>query len=329
MIMILLALQAALTQPGELKTVQDWTVGCDNGRACRAVSLIAAGDWDANLPMTVRRNAGPEAEPVIVFEGEEGSSIVADGLPLPVRLIAVDGKLLVHPADNSATIATLRTARQLELLDAGGQRSGRVSLAGISAALLYMDEQQSRLDTATALVRRGTRPAGSVPSAPALPAVRLTPPFQDETPSFDQARIRAIRSEHGCSIDEVGGPDEYDAVQLETGKTLILLACGSGAYNVTSIALVAEQGDDRLSIRRAGFDAVSDKADAALINAEWDGERRLLREFSRARGLGDCGTRSEYAWDGARFRLVRREEMDECRGARTFVTTWRARVVRP
>ena len=329
MILILIALQAALIQPGELKTIQDWAVGCDNGRACRAVSLIAEGDWDANLPMTLRRGADPDAEPVIVFEGEEGSSLVADGRPLRSRLIPVDGNLIVHPADNAALVEALRAARRLELLDAGGQQVGRVSLAGLSAAMLYMDEQQRRLDTVTALVRRGSRPASSVPAAPPLPVVRLTPPFQDATPELGEARITSIRSEHGCSIGEVGGPDEYEALQLETGKTLLLLACGSGAYNVTSIALVAEQRGGRLSVRRALFDAQSDKADAALINAEWDGERRLLTEFARARGLGDCGTRSEYAWDGERFRLVRREEMEECRGARTFIDTWRARVVRP
>ena len=31
----------------------------------------------------------------------------------------------------------------------------------------------------------------------------------------------------------------------------------------------------------------------------WDPETRRLHEYSKARGLGDCG--SEYAWDGARF----------------------------
>jgi hypothetical protein len=329
MIMLLLALQAALAQPGELRTFDDWTVGCDNGRACRAVSLIAEGDWDANLPMMVRRDAGPEAEPVVILEGEEGSRLVADGRVLPVRLVAVDGNRIAHPADNQLLVAELRAAQRLELRDAGGQPIGRVSLAGLNAAMLYMDEAQGRLDTATAFVRRGARPASAVPAAPALPEVRLTAPYQDTAPELDEARITALRAEHGCTIDEIGGPDEFSAAQLETGKTLILLACGSGAYNVTNIPFVAEQRDGRLSIRRARFDGPSDLEDAALTNAEWDGGRRLLSEFPRARGLGDCGTRSEYAWDGERFRLVRREEMEECRGARNFITTWRARVVRP
>jgi len=192
-----------------------------------------------------------------------------------------------------------------------------------------MDEQQGRGDTATALVRSGTRAASSVPAAPALPEIRLTPPYQDAIPPLDAAQITEIRNEQGCSIGEVGGPDEYDAVQLETGRTLILLACGTGAYNVTHVALVAERRNGRLSVRRAEFDEPSDKEDAALTNAHWDGERRLLTDSPYGRGLGDCGSRSEYAWDGTRFRLVRREEMEECRGARNFITTWRARVVRP
>lgn len=329
MIMMLLALQAALTQPGALRTFEDWAVGCDNGRACRAVSLIAEGDWDASLAVMVRRDAGPEAELVLILAGEEGSRLVADGRPLAVRLIAVDGNLIAHPADNAVLLPALRDAHQLELRDAGGQAIGRASLAGLAAAMREMDAQQRRSGTVTALVDRGDRPAASVPAALALPEVRLRPPFQDMSPELDEARITALRDAEGCAIGEVGGPDEHAAFQLETGKTLILLACGSGAYNVTQIALVAEQREGRLSIRRARFDAASDKPDSALINADYDGDRRLLNEFSRARGLGDCGTRSDYAWDGAQFRLVRRETMEECRGARNFITTWRARVVRP
>jgi hypothetical protein len=266
---------------------------------------------------------------VVIFAGEEGSSLAADGRPLAVRLIAVDGNLIAHPADHDVLVPTLRDAHAIELRDAGGQAIGRASLAGPNAAMRHMDEQQGRTDTVTALVRRGNRPATAVPAAPALPEVRLRPPFQDMSPELDEARITALRNAEGCAIGEVGGPDEHAALQLETGRTLILLACGSGAYNVTQIALIAEQRDGRLAIRRARFDAASDKPDAALINADYDGDRRLLTEFSRARGLGDCGTRSDYAWDGEQFRLVRREAMEECRGARNFITTWRARVVRP
>jgi invasion protein IalB len=41
MISLLLAAAAAVApQPAQLKGFQDWTVGCDNGRACHAVGLV-------------------------------------------------------------------------------------------------------------------------------------------------------------------------------------------------------------------------------------------------------------------------------------------------
>jgi hypothetical protein len=64
-----------------------------------------------------------------------------------------------------------------------------------------------------------------------------------------------------------------------------------------------------------------------LVNAAWDPESRRLHEYNKGRGLGDCGTRAEYAWDGERFRLVRQEEMDECRGSLSWLTTWRAETI--
>ena len=63
-----------------------------------------------------------------------------------------------------------------------------------------------------------------------------------------------------------------------------------------------------------------------LTNAEWDPERRMIHEYAKGRGLGDCGVRSSYAWTGEIFRLVEQEEMSECRGTYFYLTTWRAEV---
>jgi len=65
-----------------------------------------------------------------------------------------------------------------------------------------------------------------------------------------------------------------------------------------------------------------------LINASWDPDRRLLQEYAKGRGLGDCGSRADYAWDGTSFRLVHQEEMGECRGSLYYIPTWNV-TVRP
>jgi hypothetical protein len=198
--------------------------------------------------------------------------------------------------------------------------------------MLYMDEAQQRLDTETALVRRGSRPAAAVPPPPALPVVAAAPIAQEGAIELPPERVAALRRETGCTIDEVGGPDEVSTVPLDAESTLVLLACGTGAYNLSSVVMIARRDRARIAIAPARFDDAGNR-DAAgrviLVNAEWDWETGLLKEFPRGRGLGDCGERSRYAWDGTRFRLVFREEMGECRGSIDFITTWRARVTRP
>lgn len=328
--LLLLAAAAAAPQPHALKTFQDWTVGCDNGRACHAVALIPEHWPDDALTMSVRRGADNGAQPVIAFElgsDSNAASVSADGRRIAARLVGAEGETRVAPADSAAAIAALRSAGQLQLHGADGKALGTISLKGASAALLYMDEQQRRVGTPTALVRRGKGGAAAPP--PPLPVVTAPRVSKARPTALGAASLEALRKKHGCTLDEVGGPEDAEVATLTAGETLLLLACGSGAYNVSFVPFVVRRGG-RAEIapfdHRPGWWAEEGKP--MLINAAWDEERGLLTSFSKGRGLGDCGTDSEYAWDGRAFRLVEQAEMDECRGSRDYITTWRARLVR-
>jgi hypothetical protein len=330
MIALLLA-AAAAPQPTALKTFQDWTVGCDNGRACHAVALVPENWPDDALTMSVRREPGAAAQPVVAFDlgaDSNAAAVSADGKRLTVRLVGAEGETRVAPADTAAMIGALRSAGQLRLATADGKALGIVSLKGASAALLYMDQQQRRVGTATALVRPGSRPPGNL-STPPLPVVTAPPVSRAPPLALSAAALRALRAKHGCTIDEVGGPDEIETAALTAGATLLLLACGSGAYNVSYVPFIVRRGG-RAELahfdHRPGWWAEEGKP--MLVNAGWDKERGLLGSFAKGRGLGDCGTTSEYAWDGRAFRLVEQAEMGECRGSTDYIATWRARLVR-
>jgi len=338
MSVLTLLLAAAAPQLAEVRTFQDWTVACDNGLTCEAVALLPEnregdGDWEARVTLMLSRGGRAADAPVLVLQGFEGSPAVllADGRALPVRFHEhVDGVTVI--GDERMLIDTLRSAQALEVRDAAGASLGRISLAGASAAMLYMDEKQRRLDTVTAMVRRGTRPSSAVPAPPALPRVRMAPPATGEPLELTEAEIAQLRRETGCTLDEVGGPDDYESEAIETGRTLILLTCGTGAYNLSSVPILAQRRGGRLVTATAPFDrqwALESEGHAVLINGFWDPDTRRLQEFSKGRGLGDCGTRAEYVWDGASFRLVHQEDMPECRGSLYYVTTWRAEAVEP
>lgn len=314
--MMLLAslLAAAAPQPSELKQFQDWAVGCDNGRACQAVALVPEPGTDEGIAtMSVRRGAEPGARPAIAFTLRDGKAVAlaADGRRLAVRLVDKGYGPEVVPGDAPALISALRTARSLQLLGADGSAVARVSLAGSTAALLYMDEQQKGGPQPLPVIRAAPRPTGA--------GLRLS-----------AARLEALRVEHHCTLDEVGGPDSAEFAPIDRTRTLVLLACGSGAYNVTMVPFIAERWGRDVDVRIASFDISPqwwDEGRPALINAGWDAKRGRLLSFSKGRGLGDCGTDSEFVWDGVRFRLVRQADMDECRGSTDYITTWRARVV--
>jgi hypothetical protein len=333
MILQLLLAAAAAPQPAEVKTFQDWTVGCDNGAACHAVALMPE-DWpEDGLTMSVRRGAEAGAQPVLAFElgaDSNAASVSADGKRLAARLIGSEGQTRVAAADTAAMVGALRSAGRVELQAADGKPLGTVSLKGASAALLYMDEKQRRTGTATALVRPGSRrPAGPPPP---LPVVTAAPLSSARPLALTPAGLAALRRKHGCTLDEVGGPEEAETDTMTPAATLLLLACGSGAYNVSYVPFVLRRGRGGVEATVAPFDLDEpwwkDEGKPILINAGWDPERGVLTTLSKGRGIGDCGTTREYAWDGSRFRLVEQAEMRECRGSVDYITTWRAKVVR-
>jgi hypothetical protein len=333
-LMFLFLAAAAGPQPAELKTFTDWTVGCDNGRACHAVALMPETWPEDGLTMSVRRGPEAGARPMIAFDiaPDTGAAIVAaDGKTLPLRLSAdKDGMMAVPAADVLAVVAAIRRAGELELRKADGTKLGRVSLKGASAALLYIDAQQRRTGTVTALVRPGTRPAGAVPPPPALPKVAV-PAASKRKVALSDGQIAALRKRFKCTIDEVGGPDDEEVHALGA-DTLVLLACGSGAYNVSHVPIVVPAKGGVAASRPADFDATErwwrEEGKPVLINGAFDPATGELSSFSKGRGLGDCGTGRDYVWDGARFRLISQIDMDECRGSRDYISTWRATVVR-
>ncbi|HMJ93236.1 MAG TPA: DUF1176 domain-containing protein [Allosphingosinicella sp.] len=320
-------------KPEDLRVYDDWTVGCDNGRGCQAVGLVPENWPDDAATIVIAR--GPEAgaapEVSIAMREGMGTALEVDGKRLPLRLAAGKGEAKVAAADVPALIAAIRSGNELKVVGADGAAVGTASLKGASAALLYMDDRQQRVGTVTALDRSGARPASSVPPPPKLPVVRAVPLTRAAPIAVGSARIKALRTKHGCTIDEVGGPDSAEVYALSANQSLVLLACGSGAYNVSHVPFVATRRGRAITIALAPFDVKPDWWDNGLpilVNADWDPAGGLLGSFSKGRGLGDCGTTSSYAWDGSRFRLVEEATMGECRGSIDYITVWRARVVR-
>lgn len=326
--MLLAFLLQAVVNPGEVRTFTDWTVGCDNGRACQAVALLPEPQLEG-ATLTVRRGAEAGAAPVIwVTVRDEGvpspAFLAIDGRRFAMALDRMSQSLRVRDAIGAARL--LGKATRIEALDGGGRRLASITTRGSAAALLRMDAEQRRVGTTSALVRRGA--ATRVPAPPALPLI--TSPARAPRPARNLARAR-VRQLLGpetvtCEYAQQG---TIESVRLDARSSLVLAShpCGNGAYNFFSSAYIV---DERGRATAARFDrgaGMGEGGDGPLVNADWNAGARRLTSYAKARGLGDCGSTKAYAWDGARFRVVEETFMGECRGSTDYITTFRARVV--
>jgi hypothetical protein len=199
-----------------------------------------------------------------------------------------------------------------------------ISLAGLAAALRYIDDQQGRVGTTGALVARGTAPdARPAPAAPLVSA--LSAGGTAATPKPEQ--IAQFRKAGDCDPElAANSAQPLEVHALGGGKTLLLLPCSAGAYNVSALVYVG----DANGFSAAQFDSPTGMGEgggiASVVNGQW--ENGVLTSYDKARGLGDCGVSASHVWDGARFRLVEQSEMSECRGNTDFIRTWHAQTQR-
>lgn len=321
-------------RPGALETYKDWTIGCDNRNRCEAVSLLAEGsDWpDSPIMVGVVRDAGPDtdAEVWVSRDSKDGGEL---GFHVDGRRIAIamsrDGDATVRGPQASALAIAMARGGVLEI-KAGKKSLGRPSLAGSGAALRYMDARQGRAGTSTALVATGALGPIAVRAAPVAPAIRRAPLPTGGTPaSLWREELTAIGKFTGCT-EEMKGTQTPELHRLSRTETLILVPCGTGAYNATSIAVIATGVAGRRTFRLAGFDYKpgwsEEESKPMLVNAGWTPDKLRLDSYAKGRGIGDCGGSEAYVWDGTRFRLIAATSMGECRGAWHWIGTWSAQV---
>ena len=173
---------------------------------------------------------------------------------------------------------------------------GDVSLDGMKAALLYVDQIQGRVGTVTALVARGDKAASQVPVAPKLPVVRAVSASHE--PPFSARRADELSGtipghDSGCDRTEFMQSSTY---RLDARHSLVILlepgADGSQVKDNEILAIADDAAPNRLEVAR--FDVRIE--DGQVIGAKWDPSTGIL-------SFGPDSDR--YVWDGERFRIVR------------------------
>ncbi|MEG3163849.1 DUF1176 domain-containing protein [Sphingomonas sp. PB2P19] len=312
----------AVPKQGVLKTFGDWTVGCDNGLRCTFASLLPEQGEADNVTLN------------IVREGDGETKVYIDSRDEAIRPASlwVDGKQIATKLTRESSLAiaqALPTGRRLELRGREDKAVATISLKGAAAAMRYADAVQGRAGTPDALVAKGR--ATRVVEAPPLPVI-VAPAITGDAAKPTAAQLATMRKQAKCDLlDDKTGVFSPEAHAVGGGKTLVILPCSTGAYNMTG-ALFVIDGKSVLPAKvdaPSGFDesgAESPAAVRSVVNGSFaDG---VLGSYAKGRGIGDCGVQQSFVWDGTKLRLSEQSAMGECRGNPNYIMTWRAQVVR-
>lgn len=308
------------------KTFSNWQVTCNNLNSCEARSFPS----NDGLTVTVTRDAGEEDSPALRIDygsrtsGDRRDGALQDNLLLDGQRLKLDLKHWQVTPDHLMTghavyinefLAQVRDADSLALLY---RPTAAVSLRGLKAALLLMDDVQGRINSSSAWSRRGDRPLSDVPPAPELPQVS-PPPHQPSPLSAEETRdligfAGLYVSRDSCSLN----PDrrEITVSPLTDKKALLLIGCEMGAWNLIDLAFEVTRQPPyiaktiQLVLPFSPPDRGSRQQE--LINTEYDASRSELMTFSKTRGLGDCGVATRWQYNGREFVLAEYAQENTC-----------------
>ena len=332
---LVLAVLAGAAMPAaasDFKQFRDWFAACDNLRNCSAYGFDAEFLGGGISYLRIERGGAADApvKVTITVELPKGSTFTLHfdpdlpGLPTGRRPAKEIEAATIAARDASpaadALIASLRKAEKILITRENppgktlkdDEKVSSISMSGASAALLWIDDQQKRLDTITALIRRGAKPASAVPPQPRPPvivAAKAVPDAKTPKPSPDLL----AKARKACDDDAKAKLEEVNS--LAPGLFLYSYSCPdmSGAYNMNSVYFIVPAGQPQAA-RPVSFrwpakigDAEHDGEAITAINSSFDPQTMTLGTFSKGRGIGDCGTEESWVFDGKTFRLAELE----------------------
>jgi hypothetical protein len=330
------ALHGGPASAQQMKELRDWVAACDNTRTCTAygfdtdpggyayVRLTRAGAANATLTVTIAVNVQEGSKFKLSFDDPALGG-------LPAEAVAGEGNndddlkrlVIADPRTVETLVASLRKAKKLIVtrIDAPGATASdpattEISLAGVVAAMLWIDDQQKRVGTVTALVKPGDKPATTIPAPPAPPVVtaaKIPPgPKPDKAPAAVIAKARAICEDKSITEYE-------DATRLAVDQVMYWFPCKekSGAYNYLYALIIDQRGKPPREVEFKLPREMAASADGGVeinMNPGFDESTQTLSLFNKGRGMADCGQSSEWAWDGRGFRLLSSKQMPTCKG---------------
>jgi len=287
---------------------QDWTLACDNTRACRAAGYSVEG---SALPVSVlvSRASGAGSPAYVELQlgtlgGPRPASVTLQVAGKPAGAVRLD-------RDNHAVLPAVPALALVKAVAAGndiafvaGASTWRVSAAGAADVLARMDEVQGRSGRLSALVSKGGGSDADVASPMAVPrldATRVPPATQPGDDALAVRVLASIQSRADCSLLDDGAAQSRARLwHLDANKLLVTQACAASEdADGFWIANLRPPYDARPLTTTGTFDGISTITSRAVTGSR-----------------GDCGHVESWTWNGFRFEATYAAGGGLCRGVK-------------
>ena len=307
LLLALLPLTAMATPiQGFFKNYQDWDLICDNLGTCRMVGYQEEGDDPVSILFTraAGENAAVEGKLTISPFGEadrdvqvgQDIEIWLNGKSLgTVKHISDDAPDKLTEEQTKALLSGLKKESEIRLTY--GKTTLKVSDKGAAAAMLKMDEFQQRLNTPSALIRKGQEKHAVLAPLPA-PKIEVVSVNNRKTTELKRGEkqydnvLALLRKANSCDDEDITSQD-ITLYPLTQNKVLAEALCVRGAYQSTNYYAVL---DDKLSKveqvleDQYNFAYYDEKLNALIVEGSY-----------KSSGLAESWYGYEAAWNGKTF----------------------------
>lgn len=321
------------------KTFTDWQITCNNLNYCVARNIPG----ENGLVMSLSRYAGVNDRPLLRIDygnrytGDLKGAALQDNLLLDQQRLRPDFKhwtvephhlVTTHPIAIDEFLTQIMDADNIQVT---WRPQATISLHGLKAALLLMDDTQGRVGSLSAWVKRGSRSVWDVPPEPTAPLMRLpdrpaAPLTREETTGLIDYGTWRVNADE-CSLDPMRR--EVSVAPLTDSKALLLVSCEMGAYNMINLAFEVTRTQPwqsrRLTLSLPFSEPGHSDRQLEIINAEYDAANAQLFTYAKGRGLGDCGIATRWQFNGQEFGLAEYAEERTCdawHGSDEWPTLW-------
>ena len=308
------------------KTYQDWDLICDNTGTCNMAGYPEGDGFEHPVSILFTRSAGEQApvtaQLALLSEelGNKMTEIILNGQSLgAIRNISEEGIAKLSEKQTTELLTALKGHADIEV--AFGEFKEKVSDKGAAAAMLKMDEFQQRLNTPSALVRKGNRSKAVLKPAkvPQITAVKIgnrkkyvlkkgTKSFEEVMTLLRQANGSDENAENYCPAlhqDDTWHGD-ITVYPLTNGKVLAESTCWTGAYQSSNYYAVMNEKLSKVEQELANYynDVIYDDKIHTLT---------IIGSF-KSRGIGDCWAGQDAVWNGKIFIRTSEWTTGSCKG---------------